>query len=135
MSLGNILGRVFNEPRIEKLYYQATNNFIAKFNTTFPKETSDLLEMFSWLSLTVIQRKVKTSSELKDFKKDAIKETVKFFCKEKTFTPPFSLTDPLKTRGAPTVTAEPMVGSEDDLLLGIDQLKRHLFMVKLLKSI
>ena len=127
-------GEDFNEPRIKKLYYQATNNFIAKFNATFPKETSDLLEMFSWLSLTQIRRKVKTSSELKDFKKDAVEETVKFFCKEKTFMPPFSLTDPLKTRGAPTVTAEPMVGSEDDLLMGIDQLKRHLFMVKLLKS-
>ena len=83
-----------------------------------------------------MRRKIKTPSELKDFKKEAVEDTVIFFCEQKSFTPSFSLTDPLKTHGAPTVTAEPMVvDSEDDLLVGIDQLRRHLFMVKLLAII
>ena len=53
-----------------------------------------------------------------------------FFCKDKTFIPPFSLTNPLQTSGAPAVTAPPMVESEDDLMSGVDQLRRFLFLVK-----
>ena len=97
-------GEDFNGPIINKLYYHATNKLIEKFKTTFPKETSDLVEMFSWLSLTLIRRKVKTPSELKDFKREAVEDTVNFFCKQKSFYHIFSLTDPLKTIGASTVT-------------------------------
>ena len=69
-------------------------------------------------------------SDLDGFKSGEIKQTVDFFCEPKTFVPQFSLTDPLKTSGAPSVTANPMVDSEDELISGIDQLRRYLFLVR-----
>ena len=123
-------GEEYNSQRISRLYYQATNKMIEKFQATFPQETCKLLEMFSWLSLSIMRRKVKTVTDLKDFKKDNIEDTIDFFCKEKTFIPTFSLTDPLKTHGAPAVKAPPMVISEDDLVVGIEQLMRYLFQVR-----
>ena len=85
--------------------------------------------MFSWLSLTETRRKCKTVTDLDSFKTKEVEETVKFFCKSQTFVPKFSVTDPLKTHGAPTVTAAPMIVSEDDLVTGIDQLRRFIFLV------
>ena len=76
-----------------------------------------------------MRRKCKVVTDLDALKKDQIKETVEFFCKEKTFIPLFSLTNPLQTSGAPSVTAPPMVESQDDLVSGIDQLRRFLLLV------
>ena len=102
---------------------------IDKFKTAFPEETFKLIEMFSWLSLTLMRRKCKSVTDLDRFKTREVEETVEFFCKEKIFYPSFSLTDPPKTHGAPSVTGSPMVASEDDLVSGIDQLRRYLFLV------
>ena len=123
-------GENFNEARISRLYYQATNKLIDKFKQALPDETAELIEMFSWMSLTLIRRKCKVVSDLDGFKSGEIKQTVDFFCEPKTFVPQFSLTDPLKTSGAPSVTANPMVDSEDELISGIDQLRRYLFLVR-----
>ena len=120
----------FNATRIYRLFYQATNILIDKFKQALPDETSKLMEMFSWMSLTLMRRKCRVVSDLDSFKKMEIEETVGFFCKAKTFVPTFSLTDPLKVKGAPSVTADPMVDSEDDMVSGIDQLRRHLFLVR-----
>ena len=120
----------FNATRISRLFYQATNILIDKFKQALPDETSKLMEMFSWMSLTLMRRKCRVVSDLDSFKKMEIEETVGFFCKAKTFVPTFSLTDPLKVKGAPSVTADPMVDSEDDMVSGIDQLRRHLFLVR-----
>ena len=123
-------GEDFNEARIARLFYQATNKLIDKFKHALPDETAELLQMFSWMSLTLMRRKCRVVSDLDRFKKDEINLTVGFFCEPKTFVPTFSLTDPLKTSGAPTVTADPMVEAEDDLISGIDQLRRYLFLVR-----
>ena len=101
-------GVEFDESTIARLYYQATNRLLGKFKEAISQETSDMLLMFSWLSLTETRRKCKTVTDLESFKTKEVEETVKFFCKSQTFVPKFSVTDPLKTHGAPTVTADPM---------------------------
>ena len=70
MRTGNIQEK---SSTIKKLVNQATNNAIDKFNNTFPKETTDLLDMFSWLCLSQIRRKVKSATDLKTFKREVIR--------------------------------------------------------------
>ena len=75
-----------------------------------------------------MRRECKTVNDVDDIKSDQIEKTFEFFCEEKVYIPTFSDTEPTKTHGAPTVTANPLVLDEIDLRAGLNQFLKYIFL-------